>query len=402
MAMAKPFFTKKQKAKMRERRKKIKHLEASKKQEGDSSSGGPNNDVDINNEEDPTMSVITKDESKSSKKRSREEALSHEKSTNLSSSSDLLELSSSLGFTAKMVNGKVVVTVPSSVSGKDAKKFRKDARRKLRTEGAIDDATTTEIEFVSEDQGKQGQNGQQQSPDSKSNKKRKKNFPSIQELLQQKKHEKEIQKENDRKEKKLQQIPDEYKNRYVAMDCEMVGIGTDGKKSALARVSLVDWNMNVVLDTYVQVPTRVTDFRTHVSGVSPKHINPTSSNAMDVKKCRDQVAKILQDKVLVGHALSNDLKALLLQHPKHMIRDTAKYRPYQRYGNNKWRPRKLRDLVKEHLLNSNSKNNDSGSKVDFDGFQESSHDSVQDAKATMELFQLVHTQWEKEITSKQK
>ena len=398
MAMAKPFFTKKQKAKMRERRKKIKQLEASKKQEGDSSSVR-NNDVDINND-DPTLSVVTNDESKPSKKRSREEALSHEKSTNLSSSSDLLELSSSLGFAAMIMNGKLVVTVPSSVSGKDAKKFRKDARRKLRTEGVIDDAATREIEFISQDQTKQ-QQGQDADSNNTSNKKRKKNFPSIQELLQQKKHEKEVQKENDRKEKKLQQIPDEYKNRYVAMDCEMVGIGTDGKKSALARVSLVDWNMNVVLDTFVQVPTRVTDFRTHVSGVSPKHINPTSSNAMDVKKCRDQVAKILQDKILVGHALSNDLKALLLQHPKHMIRDTAKYRPFQRYGNNKWRPRKLRDLVKEHLLNSNSKNNN-GSNIDFDGFQESSHDSVQDAKATMELFQLVHTQWEKEITSKQK
>ena len=398
MAMAKPFFTKKQKAKMRERRKKIKQLEASKKQEGDSSSVR-NNDVDINND-DPTLSVVTNDESKPSKKRSREEALSHEKSTNLSSSSDLLELSSSLGFAAMIMNGKLVVTVPSSVSGKDAKKFRKDARRKLRTEGVIDDAATREIEFISQDQTKQ-QQGQDADSNNTSNKKRKKNFPSIQELLQQKKHEKEVQKENDRKEKKLQQIPDEYKNRYVAMDCEMVGIGTDGKKSALARVSLVDWNMNVVLDTFVQVPTRVTDFRTHVSGVSPKHINPMSSNAMDVKKCRDQVAKILQDKILVGHALSNDLKALLLQHPKHMIRDTAKYRPFQRYGNNKWRPRKLRDLVKEHLLNSNSKNNN-GSNIDFDGFQESSHDSVQDAKATMELFQLVHTQWEKEITSKQK
>ena len=396
--MAKPFFTKKQKAKMRERRKKIKQLEASKKQEGDSSSVR-NNDVDINND-DPTLSVVTNDESKPSKKRSREEALSHEKSTNLSSSSDLLELSSSLGFAAMIMNGKLVVTVPSSVSGKDAKKFRKDARRKLRTEGVIDDAATREIEFISQDQTKQ-QQGQDADSNNTSNKKRKKNFPSIQELLQQKKHEKEVQKENDRKEKKLQQIPDEYKNRYVAMDCEMVGIGTDGKKSALARVSLVDWNMNVVLDTFVQVPTRVTDFRTHVSGVSPKHINPMSSNAMDVKKCRDQVAKILQDKILVGHALSNDLKALLLQHPKHMIRDTAKYRPFQRYGNNKWRPRKLRDLVKEHLLNSNSKNNN-GSNIDFDGFQESSHDSVQDAKATMELFQLVHTQWEKEITSKQK
>jgi len=43
----------------------------------------------------------------------------------------------------------------------------------------------------------------------------------------------------------------------LALDCEMVGIGTDGKKSVLARASLVDWNGDTVFDSFVQVPTRV-------------------------------------------------------------------------------------------------------------------------------------------------
>merc|ERR1712038_2058505 len=97
---------------------------------------------------------------------------------------------------------------------------------------------------------------------------------------------------------------------------------------------------------YVQVPIRVTDFRTHVSGVEPKHIK-SKNNAMPVNQCRDEVAKLLKDKILVGHALANDFKALMLTHPKEKIRDTAKYRPFQRYGNGKWRARKLKDLVKE-------------------------------------------------------
>jgi RNA exonuclease 4 len=110
---------------------------------------------------------------------------------------------------------------------------------------------------------------------------------------------------------------------------------------------------------------------------------------MDVHKCRELVAKLLKDKILVGHALTNDLKALMLTHPKEKIRDTAKYRPFQRYGNGKWRARKLRDLVKENLKGK-------------EGFQESEHDSVQDASATMELFQLVYSQWEKELANKVK
>jgi RNA exonuclease 4 len=49
------------------------------------------------------------------------------------------------------------------------------------------------------------------------------------------------------------------------------------------------------------------DFRTHVSGVEPKHIQ--KQQAMEVTACREQVAAILKGKVLVGHALQNDLHA---------------------------------------------------------------------------------------------
>ena len=62
-------------------------------------------------------------------------------------------------------------------------------------------------------------------------------------------------------------------SKYVALDCEMVGIGSQGRKSA--------W---VLLDTHVQVPVMVTDSRTYVLDVKPKHIDSRSSNAMEVSK----------------------------------------------------------------------------------------------------------------------
>lgn len=269
------------------------------------------------------------------------------------------------------VDGTIHVLLPSDLSPKDAKKFRKDARRKLR-QGGKDEAN---IEFIISDAANEPK------------KKKKKSFPSIQELLQQKKMEEKQQKQEQKFQQKIHEIPDHEKAQYVALDCEMVGIGTNGKKSALARVSIVDWDGNEVLDTFVKVPIRVTDFRTHVSGVEPRHIK--DKNAMEVDKCRDLVASLLKDKILVGHALSNDLKALMLNHPKSKIRDTTKYRPFQRYGNGKWRARKLRDLVKENLTGK-------------ENFQEGEHDSVQDARATMELFHLVRSQWEKELGTKSK
>lgn len=58
--------------------------------------------------------------------------------------------------------------------------------------------------------------------------------------------------------------------KYLAVDCEMVGVGPNGSESSLARVSLVDWNGAVVLDEFVRQKERVTDWRTQWSGIREK------------------------------------------------------------------------------------------------------------------------------------
>ena len=90
-------------------------------------------------------------------------------------------------------------------------------------------------------------------------------FPRINDILQQEKEQQELEKKDKARREAVEKVPEDAKARYLALDCEMVGIGADGKQSALARVSLVDWYGGVVLDTFVKVPSRVTDFRTHVS-----------------------------------------------------------------------------------------------------------------------------------------
>lgn len=57
------------------------------------------------------------------------------------------------------------------------------------------------------------------------------------------------------------------KQKYIALDCEMVGIGVDGKTSALARCSVVDFEGRTIYDEHVRPPAFVTDFRTEWSGV---------------------------------------------------------------------------------------------------------------------------------------
>ena len=361
------FMTKKQKQLMRERRRK-KRLAGGNNSPAAAAQGAYSA---------PPTSAAAKNKftsSSSGKKRPRSEAKKESEDSNSILSSPTAEAAATTTTTTKPIGNFIIV--PTALSSKEAKKFRKDARRQARAEGRDENA----LQFITQEEHEKQQHQTK-------HKKRKVEFPRIKQLLQEEKLAKEKQAHVDALKKAEDKLPDEYKANYIALDCEMVGIGSDGKKSALARVSLTNWHGDTVLDTFVQVPTRVTDFRTWVSGVKPKHIQETQ--AMEVAKCREIVASLLKNKIVVGHALKNDFNALMISHPKQDIRDTAKYRRFQRYGGNKWRPRKLRDLVKENL----------DLVIQEEG---KSHDSVDDAKAAMELFKLARVEWEKELVQKLK
>ncbi|XP_029978337.1 RNA exonuclease 4 [Sphaeramia orbicularis] len=169
--------------------------------------------------------------------------------------------------------------------------------------------------------------------------------------------------------------------RAVAIDCEMVGVGPDGEDSILARVSLVNQFGKCIYDKYVKPTEKVTDYRTAVSGIRPHDIK----DGEDLRTVQREVAEILQGRIVVGHAIHNDLKILLLDHPKKKIRDTQKYKPFRKIAKSS-RPA-LRVLCRE-VLNI---------KV-----QQGEHSSVQDAQATMRLYTLVKKKWEAEIKGSQK
>ncbi|CDS06300.1 hypothetical protein LRAMOSA08828 [Lichtheimia ramosa] len=167
--------------------------------------------------------------------------------------------------------------------------------------------------------------------------------------------------------------------KYVAIDCEMVGVGEGGIASALARVSLVNYHGAVLLDTYVKPMERVTDYRTFVSGIEPKHLK----DAITFQEAQKLVNDIIKDRILVGHAVHNDLEVLMLPHPKLMIRDTSRYKPFKELA--KGRTPGLRMLV-EKVLN-----------IDI---QKGSHSSVEDARFTMMLYRKVKDEWEKQLGSR--
>ncbi|NXN87525.1 REXO4 exonuclease, partial [Bombycilla garrulus] len=167
--------------------------------------------------------------------------------------------------------------------------------------------------------------------------------------------------------------------RAVAMDCEMVGVGPQGEDSVVARVSIVNQFGKCVYDKYVKPTEKVTDYRTAVSGIRPQNLN----TGEDFKTVQKEVAEILKGRILVGHALQNDLKVLLLDHPQKKIRDTQRYKPFKQRVKSS---RPSLKLLCEKLLNIQ--------------VQTAEHCSIQDAQAAMRLYTLEKKKWEAAVKNK--
>jgi RNA exonuclease 4 len=190
------------------------------------------------------------------------------------------------------------------------------------------------------------------------------------------------------------------KSQYLAMDCEMVGTITG--ESVAARVVLIDWRGRTVLDIYVKPDVEIADYRTFVSGITKEHLDDAHTYADAQKQVRD----LLIDKILVGHGVDNDLRALGLVHPWLMTRDTAYYQPFMRVletstnnvsaitsrdGKNSpvWGPRKLKELAKEKLQRE----------IQVVG---GSHCPVEDALAALDLYKSHRPRWEACMSSEER
>jgi RNA exonuclease 4 len=103
---------------------------------------------------------------------------------------------------------------------------------------------------------------------------------------------------------------------------------------------------------------------------------------------RKQVKQLLKNKIIVGHGLENDLRALKIEQdfPWYNIRDSAtQYHPYMRMDQfGQLRPRRLRDLVWYNL----------GIVIQQEG---KPHDSLEDARAAMALYRNAQPNWDYEM-----
>ncbi|KAF2148656.1 ribonuclease H-like protein, partial [Myriangium duriaei CBS 260.36] len=176
-------------------------------------------------------------------------------------------------------------------------------------------------------------------------------------------------------------IPAVKAGRYLSLDCEMVS--TVNTTSRLARVSIVNYHLQPVYDSFV-LPSPsdpVVDYRTSVSGIRPADLR--RGYARPLAQVQADVAALLAGKVLVGHALRNDLEALGTKHDGWAVRDTVKAKTYRALAGG--RSPALRELSRRVLG------------VEIQGGE---HCSVVDARAAMELYKREKNGMDEEVRRK--
>jgi len=192
------------------------------------------------------------------------------------------------------------------------------------------------------------------------------------------------------------ELPAEYymdpQYEFLALDCEMVGIGPNGTTSSAASVTVIDWNGTTMYHSFIRQTVPVTDYRTFVSGITKEQLEDDSQCA-SIEECRAIVVSLLYNRILVGHGVYNDLEVLGFSHPWWLTRDTASYEPFMwcrsipsRKNENKDKlpllfPRKLKHLAKEKL------NRD----IQMEGRP---HSAYEDALAALDLYRMVCRKWE--------
>jgi len=161
----------------------------------------------------------------------------------------------------------------------------------------------------------------------------------------------------------------------VALDCEMIAgrsSNTSPWTTFLAHVAIVDETGEAIYNQYVKPPVWATefDYRTEKSGIGES--TPLSS-ARSFGRVRGEVLSILnRATVVVGHYLTNDFNALVIEPDPKRIYNTAKREDFMRRTiTGKLESRKLVNLA-YWMLKRN--------------IQVGVHNALEDAKAAMDLY----------------
>lgn len=177
------------------------------------------------------------------------------------------------------------------------------------------------------------------------------------------------------------------------MDCEMVECEPDNswlantktkrknpsRVSIAARCAIVDYDGNVLYDSFICPNLRVTDWRTSISGITAIAVN----NATPFNEARLKILDILRDKLVVANDIRHDLSSLQIDLPSKDIRDTSTCQILRELAGVPYEQQfaSLQDLAKG-VLNYEVQNT-------------MQHNPIEDARVAMKLYRFVEDKWEK-------
>lgn len=172
-------------------------------------------------------------------------------------------------------------------------------------------------------------------------------------------------------------LPNGWKETYefqhegshtFAVDCEFCDAAS-GK--VLTRVSIVDFQENVIYDTFVKPAEDIVDYKTQYSGITEEILKDVTTTLQDVQS--HILSIVSSSDVLIGHSLESDLNVLKIRHPR-LIDSALIYDHHMGY------PHKpgLRSLTDQYL----------GRKIQQGEANGTGHSSVEDLIASLDLIKL--------------
>ncbi|KYQ91960.1 RNA exonuclease 4 [Tieghemostelium lacteum] len=167
-------------------------------------------------------------------------------------------------------------------------------------------------------------------------------------------------------------------SKILSMDCKIVEVS--GHKAALGKICIVNRSFNVIYEKIIKPEDTIIDYRTKFTGLTKEIVD---KQGVDFLVAQKEILKIIKDKILVGHDLSEDFKVLKLAHKKQLLRDLM---TFPAHLNNDKSPQSLKAIARLEL-------NFSPDKWDF-------NDSIRDCILTQLIHNIHKKEWEQYITSK--